>query len=80
MKPVELAPPARGEFDAAVDWYESQAEGVGQRFVDSVGETLENIAEAPLACPVWGGRPALQKGGRRTIPVRNLLSGTHQDD
>ncbi|GMV12825.1 MAG: hypothetical protein AMXMBFR56_10490 [Polyangiaceae bacterium] len=53
MKAVEFAPPARDEFDAAVDWYESQAEGVGRRFVQSVAETLEHIAEAPLESPVW---------------------------
>ncbi len=61
MKAVEFAPLARDEFDAAVDWYESQAEGVGRRFVQSVAEALDQIAEAPLECPVWAEDPRFRK-------------------
>ena len=33
MKPIDFAPDARAEFEAAVDWYEAKADGLGERFV-----------------------------------------------
>jgi hypothetical protein len=32
MKPTFLAPSARAEFEAAAEWYESHADGLGEKF------------------------------------------------
>jgi putative addiction module component (TIGR02574 family) len=44
---------ARAELEAAVDWYEAKAAGLGERFVHFVDEALELIAETPDGCPRW---------------------------
>ena len=31
MKPSDFAPDARAEFEAAVNWYEAKAAGLGER-------------------------------------------------
>ncbi|HEX5444992.1 MAG TPA: type II toxin-antitoxin system RelE/ParE family toxin [Pirellulales bacterium] len=45
---IVLALEAEREFDAAADWYESQA-GLGAEFVTSVREALHRISDAPGA-------------------------------
>jgi plasmid stabilization system protein ParE len=53
MKPLVLAPGARAEFDAAAEWYESQAAGLGVGFVHCIDEALQRIAESPCGFPKW---------------------------
>jgi plasmid stabilization system protein ParE len=53
MKPIVFAPDARAEFEAAVEWYETQAPGLGERFVGHVDEALQLIGETPAGCPKW---------------------------
>lgn len=53
MKRTVFAPAARDEFGAAAEWYESQAPGLGFRFVDEVDETLTRIGELPHGFPTW---------------------------
>ena len=43
---------ARREYDDAVDWYESQGSGLGMRFFDAVGQTLDEISDHPKRFPV----------------------------
>lgn len=38
---------ARDEFYAAIDWYEKQKAGLGDRFVDSIRTLIERICEQP---------------------------------
>jgi hypothetical protein len=49
MKPTIFAPSARAEFEAAAEWYETHADGLGERFVSCVGEIIGRIeAAAPV--------------------------------
>ena len=42
---------AREELLAAADWYEDQRQGLGDEFLEAIGETLERVAAAPLSYP-----------------------------
>jgi plasmid stabilization system protein ParE len=53
VKPLVVAPAARVELDAAAAWYESQAPGLGERFVHRIDEVLRRIQEAPSSFPLW---------------------------
>lgn len=48
---VRLHPQARREYLAAVRYYESVKEGLGQRFVDSIEAGFDSINKHPLAWP-----------------------------
>jgi plasmid stabilization system protein ParE len=61
MKPIGFAPAARDEFDEAAAWYESHAEGLGQRFVDYVDATLQRIADVPGGFPAWDVDPRFKR-------------------
>jgi toxin ParE1/3/4 len=45
--PVVLRPEARQEYDDAVDYYEGQRTGLGQRFADRVNEVICRIGNNP---------------------------------
>jgi hypothetical protein len=52
--PVILSPSAKGEVEAAVNWYEEEA-GLGAKFVTSVQEALDRIGQrSDLASPSDG--------------------------
>ena len=38
---------ARREFDDAVDWYEHQRPGLGERFIDAVHHVIVRISQDP---------------------------------
>jgi hypothetical protein len=61
MKPIDFAPDARAEFEAAVNWYEAKAAGLGERFVHHVDEALRLMAEAPVGCPKWEADPRFRR-------------------
>jgi plasmid stabilization system protein ParE len=61
MKPIGFAPAARDEFDEAAEWYESHAEGLGQRFVDCVDATVQRIAALPGGFPTWDVDPRFKR-------------------
>jgi hypothetical protein len=42
---------AREDLLAAADWYEDQRQGLGDEFLDAIGETLERVNAAPLSYP-----------------------------
>jgi plasmid stabilization system protein ParE len=48
-RPLLLEPEAIRELDEAVTWYEEQRSGLGQRFLDAVGVTLEQVVAFPAA-------------------------------
>jgi plasmid stabilization system protein ParE len=52
MTRVVLEPEAERDIADAYDWYEEQRLGLGERFLASVAESLEQIARAPKANPV----------------------------
>ena len=45
---IEFHPLARHELDHAVDWYEDQQTGLGDRFNSGAVDLLETIARHPL--------------------------------
>ncbi len=55
MRPTAFAPSARAEFQAAAEWYEAHADGLGERFVACVDEIVVRIGTAPREFPVWDG-------------------------
>ncbi|MGH7269475.1 MAG: type II toxin-antitoxin system RelE/ParE family toxin [Polyangiaceae bacterium] len=46
-----VQPEARDELLAAVDWYEDQRLGLGDEFLDAIGEIFERVVAAPLSFP-----------------------------
>jgi plasmid stabilization system protein ParE len=52
MTRVILEPEAEQDITDAYDWYEEQRAGLGERFLASVAESLEQIARAPRAHPI----------------------------
>jgi plasmid stabilization system protein ParE len=65
MKKVVFAPRAREEFEAAVEWYDSQQSGLGSEFVTLVDEVVRLVQEQPLAFAVWD----------RDIRFRHVVTG-----
>jgi toxin ParE1/3/4 len=53
MKPIVFAPEAQAEFEAAVEWYEAKAVGLGERFVSHVDDVLQLVEETPAGFPKW---------------------------
>jgi toxin ParE1/3/4 len=45
--PVVIRAVARREFDAAVDWYAQQRDGLGERFVAAVRAALQSAGDSP---------------------------------
>ncbi len=60
---VVLDPRAEKDVEAAVDWYDQHASGVGDRFIESLDSVLDTIAEYPEMYPKTEGniRRALLK-------------------
>lgn len=45
--PLVFLPEARGEFDAAADFYEARQTGLGARFTLAVTDALDRVANNP---------------------------------
>lgn len=66
MKPVKIGKEAAEEFVEAAAWYESEQEGLGERFIDAFEHALQLLAEKnPPLTPVDG--KAGLKGARKLI-------------
>lgn len=55
MTPVVFVPAARAELEAAAQWYEVRAPGLGEQLVLSVDEALQRISEGPASFLKWEG-------------------------
>lgn len=53
MKPVVYHPSAQKELVAAAQYYETAADGLGQRFLDQVEFCVADIAESPERWPFF---------------------------
>jgi plasmid stabilization system protein ParE len=60
---VEFLPPAKAELMDAVDYYEGELNGLGQRFWDELDRHIAWIAENPEL-------PRLREGGYRRVNLR----------
>ena len=47
MKPVAFSKLAKGEIDAAAQWFEDRKEGLGKQFYQQVDEAAEKIERNP---------------------------------
>jgi plasmid stabilization system protein ParE len=47
MKPVDLLPGARSDFDESFDWYTERSPQAATRFADAIDEALRRIALRP---------------------------------
>lgn len=54
---VELHEEAAGDLEAAVDWYEATAPGLGWELEAEVDAAMDRIAELPRAWPPWRRDP-----------------------
>ena len=54
------------EYEEAYSWYEERSQGLGERFLKSVREKLEHLAEQPF---IFGER---SKKGYREAKVKNF--------
>lgn len=52
MRPLHVRPLAAADVDAAFDWYEAQAEGLGHEFLRAVDACYAMIERWPEAFPV----------------------------
>jgi plasmid stabilization system protein ParE len=68
MKPTAFAPAARAEFDAAAEWYESRARGLGEKFAQAIDEILGRIGASPAGFPVWVGDRRFQRAVAQRFP------------
>jgi len=68
MKPTAFAPAARAEFDAAAEWYESRAKGLGEKFTNSIDEILGRIAQSPAEFPIWDGDRRFRRAVAQRFP------------
>lgn len=68
MTRVVLEPEAEQDITEAYDWYERQRVGLGERFLTSLAEALDRIAEGPQAYPV------VERGVRRALLVGRAVA------
>ena len=52
MTSVTVRPDAAADIEAAYQWYESQATGLGDQFLDVVGEQLHSLESHPEQFPI----------------------------
>ena len=68
MKPMVFAPSARAEFEAAAEWYESHADGLGEKFAHCIDEIVGRIEESPAGFPIWDGDRRFRRAVVRRFP------------
>ena len=51
---LSLRSSVENEIAAAAEWYESESEGLGSRFLDEVKSTLNRITNSPLTYQIIG--------------------------
>jgi plasmid stabilization system protein ParE len=52
VRAITFTKAARQELVHARDWYESESQGLGQRFLNAVDATIERIVANPLQFPI----------------------------
>jgi len=50
---LRVLPEAEAELVAAAEWYEQRRAGLGAELIAAIDSALDQILDAPLACPVW---------------------------
>lgn len=73
---VAFHPAARAEFDAAADFYEEQATGLGTDFIDEVEHAVDWVLRHPEAGTPVGG--PIRRWLVRRFPFAILYQGDRQ--
>jgi toxin ParE1/3/4 len=68
MKPTAFAPSARAELMAAAEWYETQADGLGGKFVSCMDEIIGRIKASPAGFPSWDGDRRFRRAVAQRFP------------
>lgn len=68
MKPIVFAPAARDELDAAAEWYESHAEGLGADFVACIDDLVLRVGDSPSTFQEWDGDRRFRKVIAKRFP------------
>jgi plasmid stabilization system protein ParE len=74
---IRFLEPARNELDDAVDWYEMEQSGLGQRFLAEIRSVLKRITVFPDSCTAIS--PGLRRCLTRKFPymlVYGIEEGT----
>ena len=53
MKPVTYHPAALDELVKAAEYYESKAEGLGERFLDEIDIAVADVSRSPIRWPFF---------------------------
>jgi plasmid stabilization system protein ParE len=64
---VDLHPEAQSELRRAALWHDQQRAGLGDELFADVGSTLERMATAPQAFPIWPTLPGSENPIRRAL-------------
>lgn len=68
MRSTAFAPSARAEFEAAAEWYESHADGHGEKFVDCIDGIIGRIEAWPAEFPLWDGDSRFRRAFAQRFP------------
>jgi plasmid stabilization system protein ParE len=68
MKSTAFAPSARAEFEAAAEWYESHAAGLGEKFVNCIEGIIGRIEASPAEFPLWDGDRRFRRAIAQRFP------------
>jgi hypothetical protein len=52
LKPIEIHSQAFQEIEEAKRWYEQNAKGLGDQFIEQIERAMERVREFPEAWPV----------------------------
>lgn len=69
----DFHPEARAEFVAAVDWYDEQGVGLGEKFEVAVRAGIDAAVDSPASWAVWPGwerEPVVRSKGVSDFPYR----------
>ena len=65
---VRLLPPARLEFDEALNWYAARRPSLGLEYLAAVDHIIDVIAEHPERYPTWLRQPAYRRAVLTRFP------------
>lgn len=61
MKQAVFTVEARDELNAAAEWYDAHAPGLGQQFFDCIAQAIARVGENPVMFPPWEGDAAFRR-------------------
>jgi len=65
---VELHPEALVELRAAAVWYDERQQGLGDQFINRIGDLFDRLGTSPTVYPVWPDT------GVAPVPIRRAVA------